>query len=72
MSVPGSAGDSKININSASATELDALPGIGPALAQRIIDYRTEHGPFRSVDDLRKVSGIGDVIFAGIKDRVTV
>ncbi|HWB36562.1 MAG TPA: ComEA family DNA-binding protein [Rugosimonospora sp.] len=70
---PGApAGDGKVNINSATLAELDTLPGIGPALAQRIIDYRTAHGPFHSIDDLRKVSGIGDAKFADIKDRVTV
>jgi competence ComEA-like helix-hairpin-helix protein len=48
-----------ININSATVDELLILPGIGPALAQRIIDYRTEHGPFASIEDLEHVSGIG-------------
>lgn len=48
-----------VSINTASAAELEALPGIGPATAQKIIEYRTLHGPFRSVDDLIHVSGIG-------------
>jgi competence protein ComEA len=61
-----------INLNTASLSELDTLPGIGPALAQRIIDYRSAHGGFRSVDELRQVSGIGDSRFAELKDLVTV
>ncbi|HEY7173358.1 MAG TPA: helix-hairpin-helix domain-containing protein [Micromonosporaceae bacterium] len=61
-----------INLNVATEADLETLPGIGPALAQRILDYRTEHGGFRSVDELRNVSGIGDAKFAEIKDLVTV
>lgn len=61
-----------VNLNTATLTQLDALPGIGPSLAQRILDYRHEHGPFHSIDDLRHVEGIGDAKFAEIKDRVTV
>lgn len=61
-----------INLNTATEADLDTLPGIGPALAQRIIEYRTQHGAFRSVDELRNVSGIGDAKFAEIKDLVTV
>ena len=48
-----------VSINTASASELDALPGIGPVLAQRIVDWRTENGPFRSAEDLLNVEGIG-------------
>lgn len=48
-----------IDVNAAGLSELDLLPGIGPALGQRIIDYRDEHGPFRRLEDLQKVSGIG-------------
>jgi competence protein ComEA len=69
----GSAGPSApINLNTATEADLETLPGIGPALAQRIIDYRTQHGGFHSVDELRNVSGIGDAKFAEIKDLVTV
>ena len=48
-----------IDLNRATAEDLDAIPGIGPALAQRIVDYRKAHGPFKQVEDLREVSGIG-------------
>jgi len=62
----------KVNINTASVEELDALPGIGPTIAQRIVDYRTENGPFRSIEDLMQVKGIGAATFADLKDRVTI
>ncbi len=61
-----------INVNTASASELEALPGIGEVLAQRIVDHRTEHGPFASVEDLLDVSGIGEAILEDIRDLVTV
>jgi competence protein ComEA len=61
-----------ININRASAGELDALPGIGPVVASRIIEYRKTNGPFTSVDDLQKVSGIGVAKFAQFKSKVRV
>jgi competence protein ComEA len=48
-----------LNVNTASESELTSLPGVGPGLARRILDYRTENGPFQSVDDLQNVSGIG-------------
>ncbi|MFW0968428.1 MAG: helix-hairpin-helix domain-containing protein [Thermacetogeniaceae bacterium] len=67
----GSAGQ-KININTATAAELDTLPGIGPAIAQRIIDYRTEYGPFRTIADLQKVSGIGERRYEQLKALVTI
>jgi competence protein ComEA len=68
---PGGSGG-LVNINTATLDELETLPGIGPSLGQRIIDYRTEHGPFRSVDDLLNVSGIGDKRLADLRSKVTV
>ena len=61
-----------VNINTASAKELDALPGIGEVLAQRIIDYRNANGPFQSVYDLIKVKGIGEKTLEKIKPYATV
>jgi competence protein ComEA len=61
-----------VDLNTATAAELDQLPGVGPVLAQRIVDYRTQHGGFRSVDELRQVSGIGDAKFTDLKSLVRV
>jgi len=61
-----------VNVNTASAAELETLPGIGEVLAQRIIDHRTANGPFTSVDQLLDVSGIGESILGSIRDLVTV
>ena len=63
---------SVINLNMAPATRLQALPGIGPMLAQRIVDYRQQIGTFRSVDQLLQVKGIGPVTFDRLKSQVTV
>ena len=68
----GAPADDKVNVNTAGATELESLPGIGEVLAQRIIEYRTGHGPFSSVDELLSVSGIGEVTLEEIRDFVTV
>ena len=62
----------KININSATAAELDSLSGIGPTKAQAIIDYRNQNGPFRTVDDLLNVPGIGPKTLETIRDQITV
>jgi competence protein ComEA len=61
-----------LDLNNATALDLDSLPGIGPALAQRIIDYRQSHGPFKNIDDLEQVSGIGPKKLAQIKPYVCV
>lgn len=65
-------GSGKVNINTANQSELDSLPGIGPSLAERIINYREENGNFKSTDELQNVKGIGDAKYADIKDRITV
>ena len=67
----GAAG-APININTASESQLEELPGIGPVLAQRILDYRTEHGPFPTVDALDDVSGIGPATMDELRDLITV
>ena len=61
-----------VDLNTASPAQLDALPGVGPVLAQHIIDWRTAHGRFDSVDQLREVSGIGAAKFADLRPLVTV
>jgi competence protein ComEA len=61
-----------LDLNTATAADLDALPGLGPVLAQRIVDHRAEHGPFTSVDQLDDVSGIGPAIFAELAGQVRV
>ncbi len=66
------AGPGKVNINTASAAELQNLPRIGPKVAQRIVDYRTKNGPFKRTEDIMKVQGIGEKVFTQIKDLITV
>ncbi len=61
-----------VDLNSATAADLDALPGIGPVLAQRIVDWRRQNGPFASVEELLEVSGIGPSVLADLQGRVTV
>ncbi|HRY59794.1 MAG TPA: ComEA family DNA-binding protein [Patescibacteria group bacterium] len=67
-----SAPATRININSATVAELDTLPKIGPAIAQRIIDWRVANGGFEVLEDLKKVKGIGDSLFDGVKDLITI
>ena len=61
-----------ININRATVSDFDSLDGIGPVIAARIVDYRKTHGPFITVEDLQKVSGIGAAKFAQIKSKIRV
>lgn len=64
---------SRVNLNTASVSTLDeCLPGIGPAYAQRIIDYRQSHGGFKSIEEIQQVSGIGPKTFEKIKDQITI
>ncbi len=67
---PGTTG--RVNINTANLSQLDTLPGIGPALAQRIIQYREANGPFQEEEDLKNVSGIGDKNFENLRELITV
>ena len=63
---------SRVNLNTADAAALESLPGIGPAIAQRIIDYRMANGPFQTAAEIQDVRGIGAGIYAKIKDSITV
>ncbi|MGC9497030.1 helix-hairpin-helix domain-containing protein [Streptomyces sp. WG7] len=66
----GGAPAGPVSLNTATADQLDTLPGVGPVLARHIIDYRTQHGGFRSVDELREVNGIGERRFADLRNLV--
>ncbi|MGB4592761.1 MAG: helix-hairpin-helix domain-containing protein [Coriobacteriia bacterium] len=68
----GATAAGKVDINRATAAELDALPGVGPATAQKIVDDRAANGPFKTIEDLMRVSGIGEKKFDALKDLVTV
>ena len=70
-SAGGGAAGSLVSLSSATVDELDELPGVGPITAQKIIDYRTEHGPFASVDDLDAVPGIGPTRIEQLRELVT-
>lgn len=70
---PGRSGkEGRININKASVEELVELPRVGQAVAQRIVDYREQNGPFRTLEDLKSVRGIGDKIFDEILPKISI
>ena len=62
----------RVNINTATVDELDALPGIGPSAAQNIVNYRLQNGPFQVIQEIQNVPGIGPATFAGIQDYISV
>lgn len=64
--------NTKVNINTATQTELETLPGIGPSIASKIVSYRKENGKFKSIEEIKKVSGIGESKYANIKELIKV
>ena len=72
-SAPSSSGNAEIvNINTATKEQLDTLPGVGPATADKIIEYRQTNGPFQSVEDIKSVRGIGDAKFSKMQSRIRI
>ena len=71
-SAPAGSASGKVNINTASATQLDTLPGVGASTAEKIVADREANGPFKTVEDLKRVSGIGDKKFAALADAICV
>ena len=69
---PSSAPNAPVNLNTATLDQLDALPGVGPVLAQRILDYRTQNGPFTTIDQLQEVPGVGPKKFESLKSHVRI
>ncbi len=72
VSGSGESAGATVNINTATAAELEALPRIGPTMAQRIVEYRQTNGPFESIEEIQNVPGIGPATFAGFEDMITV
>jgi competence protein ComEA len=78
VSVPGASGagappgETRVSVNTASPEDLEALPGVGPVLAQRIVEHRDRHGPYRVLEDLLDVAGIGEAKLAVLRDVVQV
>ncbi|NBS62448.1 MAG: helix-hairpin-helix domain-containing protein, partial [Microbacteriaceae bacterium] len=72
QSASGTQSSDLISLNSSSASQLEDLPGVGPALAGRIVDWREANGGYKAKEDLLNVAGIGDKLFASIKDLVTL
>jgi competence protein ComEA len=70
--MPAAVSDGRVNLNTADQAQLETLPRVGPALAQRILAWREENGRFSAVEDLLSVTGIGDKTYDGLKDLVTV
>lgn len=69
---PASTAGGLVNINTASEQELDTLPGIGPAMAKRIIEYRTTEGGFKKLEDIKNIKGIGDAKYNKLKDKICI
>lgn len=70
--IPSSNNENKVNINTASINELDTLSGIGPSKAEAIIKYREENGTFKSIEEIKNVTGIGEALFEKFKENITI
>ncbi len=72
VSAPAATAQSKINLNTANSAQLQTLSGIGPSLAERILEFRAKNGPFKKIEDLMNVRGIGQKKFDSLRDKITV